>query len=444
MTRATVFWCALLFVGCRGDNDFCPKPGLIAEPQEIPSGQNQTALSVEISAFTGFETVTELTAENGSIADRFARQTTYTCAYDASGPVEICVNATYSEVTGAETSEGSGVGASYEYLRKPHVRLPNPLECSETRCIEVVCPEEKNACPVITSFAVQPMVLGEGETATIELVAEDPDDNPESLSTTLSARHGTILDPNATTTTYACDPDVGGVIEICVLASDGDSSCDVERCSSVQCPGEPLENTCPIIESLSATPTVIPVGDATTTVRVDAMDPDDFPVPLRIELSSETGVFDDRFSSNTTFTCGDSGPVQICAKANDGDPDCDETSCITVQCPSDIPPNLCPQLFIINGVPRVVPSGQTSTQVQTRGQDTDGLPQPLTLTLNALWGTFENTENILEPRNVVAQNAIYVCDRPGRVEVCVDATDGACTKTLCDNLVCPDDVPTLP
>jgi hypothetical protein len=26
------------------------------------------------------------------------------------------------------------------------------------------------------------------------------------------------------------------------------------------------------------------------------------------------------------------------------------------------------------------------------------------------------------------------------VEVCVDATDGACTKTLCDSLFCPDDI----
>ena len=90
------------------------------------------------------------------------------------------------------------------------------------------------------------------------------------------------------------------------------------------------------------------------------------------------------------------------------------------------------------------PEGETSTRVETRGQDTDGLPMPLTLTLNALWGSFENTENIQEPFNVVAQNATYICDRPGPVEVCVDATDGACTKTLCDNLICPDDIPNPP
>jgi hypothetical protein len=442
-TRATAFWCALLLVGCPGPGDLCPDPTLIADPQAIPSGLSQTDLFVEVGGFTDLETVAELTALSGTITDPFALQTTYACAHDVSGPVQICVNVTYSVVDG-DTNNASAIAASYQYLRAPHVRLPNPLECSETRCIDVVCPEEKNACPIVSSLTIDPMVLSEGETATIAVVADDPDDNPEALVTTLSARHGTIGDLHATTTSYKCDPDVGGIVEICVLASDGDSSCDVERCISVRCPGDPLENTCPIIESLTATPAVVPLGETMTTVRVDASDPDDFPLPLSTELSSETGVFDDRFASEATFTCGDSGPVEICAQANDGDPNCNEASCITVQCPSDIPANLCPQLFVINGVPRVIPPGQTSTQVQTRGQDTDGLPQPLTLTLNALWGAFENTENIQEPLNVVAQNATYVCDRPGPVEVCVDATDGACTKTSCDNVVCPDDIPTPP
>jgi hypothetical protein len=66
----------------------------------------------------------------------------------------------------------------------------------------------------------------------------------------------------------------------------------------------------------------------------------------------------------------------------------------------------------------------------------------LTLTLSSLWGSFDNTDNIQEPQNVVAQDATYICDRPGDVELCVDATDGACVKTLCTNVTCPDDVPT--
>ncbi|MBW1762719.1 MAG: hypothetical protein JRE45_12835 [Deltaproteobacteria bacterium] len=40
---------------------------------------------------------------------------------------------------------------------------------------------------------------------------------------------------------------------------------------------------------------------------------------------------------------------------------------------------------------------------------------------------------------VVQQNAIYICDRPGPVELCVDASDGACVKTLCTDVTCPPD-----
>jgi len=439
---AGMCWCALLLVSCHGGDNLCPEPTLTADPEEIPAGLSQTNLSVDVGDFDGFDTITELTSESGAIADPFAQQTTYACAYDVTGPVQVCVKATYAETTGSVQSDGSGVGAALEYLGRPHVVLPNPLVCSEKRCIEVICPEEKNACPVVSSLTAEPAVVSQGQMATIAVVAEDPDDNPGALSTVLSATHGTIAAPTALSTTYACDPEVGGVIEICVTASDGDSTCDAERCTSVRCPGEPLDNTCPIIESVSADPTEVPVGETTTAVQVDAMDPDDFPIPLVIEWSADTGVFEDRFASDTTFTCGSSGPVKICAKATDGDSACDEKSCLTVQCPSDIPVNVCPKLIIVNGNPRKIPAGGTTTNIETRGQDTDGLPLPLTLTLNALWGSFENTENIQEATNVVAQNAIYVCDRPGPVEICVDATDGACTKTLCDNVICPDDIPT--
>ncbi len=105
--------------------------------------------------------------------------------------------------------------------------------------------------------------------------------------------------------------------------------------------------------------------------------------------------------------------------------------------------NICPNLNIINAIPSTIRPGNTSTMVQTRAQETDGLPLPLTLTLRALWGTFENTENIPMSGNVIGQNATYNCDRPGAVEICVDATDGACTKTLCTNVTCPDDIPVL-
>ena len=443
VTSCALLLCALLAVGCRDEPPVCPRGSLSADPEIIADGDNQSALSVDVTAPSpdlGIDIVTQIHSEGGSVDDPSARETTFTCAHDAVGPVEICVTTTYAD-EGDSTSEIPGVGAAQEALRGPNVYLSIPSECSELDCIEVVCPEEKNECPEISSLTVEPEVLHEGETAIVRVAAEDPDDNPEALVTTLAARYGTIGDPGAAETTYRCDPEVGGAIEICATASDGDSTCDVERCTSVRCPGDPLENTCPIIESLTATPSTIPPGETSTEVVVQATDPDDFPVPLRTELSADTGVFEDRFASSTTFTCGAVGDVDICVKANDGDPECDVSQCTKVECPSDIPANVCPMLFVINGIPRVIPEGETTTRIETRAQDTDGLPNPLTLTLSALWGSFENTDNIQQPNNVVSQDAIYVCDRPGLAEVCVDATDGQCTKTLCDNVVCPDDIP---
>jgi hypothetical protein len=429
---------------------------------------SETTVIIDVTDYRpelGLEVITETSTISGRITDPFARETTYTCAHDVSGPVEICAHATYFELDGdagvpdagmpeggmpeagvgvLPQSEDPSVGASYQYLGKPHVRLSDPLECSETRCTTVICPETKNECPVVSSLTVEPsppMLVPEGGTATITVVAEDPDDSPEALATTLTALHGTITDPNAFTATYTCDPDVGGIIQICVVASDGVPSCDVKLCTTVRCPGEPLENTCPIIASLTADPNPIPAGESTTTVRVDATDPDEFPEPLSTEYSSEGGAFEDRFAPITTFRCGEPGPVEVVVEATDGNPECNQTRGLTVQCPSDIRLNLCPMLFVINSIPRIIPAGETTTMVETRGQDTDGLPFPLVLTLRALWGTLENVGNIQEPNNVVAQNATYICDRPGQVEICVDATDGACEKTQCDVVTCPADIP---
>ncbi len=447
LTCSALLCCALLTAGCQGAEGNCPQGTVLADPEEIPAGTSQTSLSVEVTnpfPDNGLEVVTLLSSVSGSISDPSSGMTTFACALDVSGPVEVCVNVTYAEPSDASgaLSDVPNVDGSVEYLRSSHIRLPDPLECSRTTCSVIVCPEDKNECPEVSELTVAPEVLAEGETATITVAANDPDDNPDSLVTTLTARRGTIADPHASETTYTCDPEAGGFIEICVVASDGDASCDIERCTSVRCPGDPDQNTCPIIESLTADP--LSNGAASTTVRVNATDPDEFPVPLRTELSAETGVFADRFASETLFVCGAPGPTEVCVKANDGDPDCDVSSCITIQCPSDIPANVCPNLNVINAIPSVIRPGDTGTLVQTRGWDTDLFPMPLTLTLSALWGSFENTENVPGAGQVVQQDATYNCDRPGEVELCVDATDGACTKTLCTIVTCPDDVPVPP
>ena len=174
----------VLLVGCRGEAPICPEASVTANPQEIPDGVNQTDLFVEVSdpfPQHGLAVVTEITTIDGTVADSSARETTFVCAHDVSGPAEICVNATYLDPMG-QKSEDPNVGASYEYLGTPHVRLPDPLECSETRCMVVTCPEIKNECPVVSSLTVEPMDARETGTATIEVVAEGPKSLIESLS----------------------------------------------------------------------------------------------------------------------------------------------------------------------------------------------------------------------------------------------------------------------
>ena len=166
-TRSAVLWCVLLLLvlisGCRGTPSDCPVATVTADPVEIAPGRNETDLLVSVSNppfDNGLEVRTELTPVSGNIADPFARETTYACAHDISGPVEICATATYLDP--AAQSEDSNVSAAYEYLRAPHVRIPDPLDCSETRCTNVICPEEKNECPVVSSLTVEPMDAREG------------------------------------------------------------------------------------------------------------------------------------------------------------------------------------------------------------------------------------------------------------------------------------------
>jgi hypothetical protein len=457
-TGSVLLLCALLLGGCRATPSNCPQATVTADPQEIPDGTNETDLIVTVSVpgtHPELDVITKLTSVTGTIADPFALETTFVCDHDVSGPVEICVNTTYRDDNGiVDGVEAPNVDGSYQYIRQPHVRLYQPLECTYTSCIEVTCPEIKNQCPVVSSLTIDPMSLSEGETATIEVVAEDPDDNPEALSTTLMARYGNIADPTARRTSYTCDPDIGGADAICVVASDGNSSCDAERCTWVRCPGDPLENFCPIIEDFTANPNPIPSGEETTTVRVDAVDPDEFPEPLQTTFIAETGAFEDPHARETTFHCGEPGDVEVCVVASDGDPDCaEEKRCITVRCPTTVVKNVCPNLNNINALKSVIPLGETSTPIETRGWDTDRKPFPLVLTLSALWGTFENTENLmceagdpdcLQSPNVVFQNATYICDRPDEIELCVEATDGLCSKKLCTFVTCPSDIPTAP
>jgi hypothetical protein len=428
--------CVVVLIGCRGEESFCPAPTVEVDPEVIPIGDNDTTVTVTIenpNPDNGREVLTELYADSGTFDDPSALETTYTCAHDVTGEVEICADVAYGPPIGPGPGSASEVvAAAVEYLRAPHAYFVRPEDCLETACTTVVCPAEKNQCPVIDDLEVEPEVIMEGETAIVRVTAEDPDDNPAPLVTTLTATAGTFEDRYAPETTFTCDPSVGGPIEICVDASDGDLTCDVKRCLIVQCPGAPPDNVCPVIADLSSDPLVIPPNERQSVVEVDAFDPDAVnPEPLLTTFSASAGTFEDRNASATLFTCGAPGPTEICVKASDGDFDCDNDRCITVQCPSTVPDNLCPKLYVLNALPSDLRNeGVSFTEIQVRAEDpgADG-PLPLTTTLYAIRGIFDD---------IHAEDTLYHCERGGLMEVCVDATDGACVKTLCIDVWCPD------
>jgi hypothetical protein len=93
------------------------------------------------------------------------------------------------------------------------------------------------------------------------------------------------------------------------------------------------------------------------------------------------------------------------------------------------PDNLCPKFFVLNAIPSNIPMGQSTTDVEVRAEDPDDGPLPLVTTLYALSGSFDD---------VHASNAVYTCDDPGLIEICADASDGACVKTLCIDVRCPE------
>jgi hypothetical protein len=190
---------------------------------------------------------------------------------------------------------------------------------------------------------------------------------------------------------------------------------------------------CPTITRLVVSPLVIPPGESDALVAVDAFDPDGLPEPLMTRFSAETGVFDDPAASSTTYTCGAPGSVEICATASDGNRACDQQSCTTIQCPNTIPTNVCPRLFSVIVIPSTIPEGEDSTDVQVSADDPDSGPLALTTMLYAVRGTFDDAN---------AAETIYTCERAGLNEICADVSDGACVKTGCADVRCPDDLGT--
>ncbi|MGB9341425.1 MAG: hypothetical protein WCB63_19450, partial [Polyangiales bacterium] len=214
VTLTAAFLCAMLSGGCRGPGEKCAQGTVTFASPEIPAGISQTELFVDVSnpfPDNGLDVVTELTSISGSIADPFARETTFSCAQDVSGPAEVCVHTSYvdeSAVDGA-LSEVPNVEAQLEYIRPSHITLPDPLECSTTECSVVICPEEKNECPEVSSLTVEPAALAEAQSAVDGARSEVP--NVGAQLEYIRPSHITLPDP---------------------------LECDTTQCSVVICPEE--------------------------------------------------------------------------------------------------------------------------------------------------------------------------------------------------------------
>lgn len=187
-------------------------------------------------------------------------------------------------------------------------------------------------------------------------------------------------------------------------------------------------NTCPGITKFIVSPIAIPIGETESLISVVASDPDMSPEPLRTRLSATTGTFDDPSASSTIYRCGAPGTAMITVRATDGDPACDVQHTASIECPSDIPVNVCPNLFTVNAIPSNIPAGEDSTDVERRADDADDGPLPLVTTFYAFRGTFDDPN---------AEHTVYHCETSGIQEICADASDGACVKTLCTEVRCP-------
>jgi hypothetical protein len=290
-------------------------------------------------------------------------------------------------------------------------------------------------------------------TTEIVVVVSDPADekNPRPMVTTLTAESGTFEDPDASETTFTCDPFAEGPVRICVEArfvsdeADGagevasvtgegiaaateylrrphavlenPDGCVQTECINVECP----QNLCPVIEEFQL------VQDMTlpeANILVVASDPDGRPLELVTTLDATSGYFEDLHASVTTYMCDEFGveDVELCVTASDGDEECDQTECGTVNC------NACPFLHSLSPIPSNIPPGQNSSEIQVRAEDIDNYPGPFVLTLTASRGTFDDPH---------AWNTFFRCDGPGSVDVCAEVDDQLCKKSLCVKINCP-------
>jgi hypothetical protein len=157
-------------------------------------------------------------------------------------------------------------------------------------------------------------------------------------------------------------------------------------------------------------------GSTDSTVSVVATDPDMSAEPLETRFRATTGTFNDPAASSATYACGAPEAAMVILIRGKADPSRDVEQTITIQCPDDIPINLCPKRNTVNAIPSNIPADKGWTEVQVRASDSDAGRLPLVTMFHSFRGSFD------DPR---AADTLYRWERTSLQELCAHASDGA-------------------
>ncbi|HVR02960.1 MAG TPA: metallophosphoesterase [Polyangia bacterium] len=165
-------------------------------------------------------------------------------------------------------------------------------------------------------------------------------------------------------------------------------------------------NICPEVGGVSSAP---PVGN---TIAISSMadDPDSSPGPIQYHWTTSSGTLSNASVANPTLTCTQPGSVSLTLAVTDGDPACNDTFNVTLDCPPDsalsesawveigannqaiarllTPYTVCPSITVngstspmtLRALPATVPVRPTSTDTTLMAAQTSGNSKPSVFT----------------------------------------------------------------